>query len=113
MLSEAANLLDAIASDNGVTKHPAGLRLYNQKYYLVRHNDNGNGTKTIYLKKVKLFLLRSTEEPACASHVTSLLSEPSTPKTKWKTVSLKTPENLTREFKHLLSSLLKVEIDRI
>jgi hypothetical protein len=48
VVNEAENLLDAVAHQ-GRTKHPAGIRLYNQKYYTVRSDENQN---LIYLKKV-------------------------------------------------------------
>ncbi len=53
VVDELAGILGAIADKNGVTKEKAGLRIYNQKYYLARHTvDEATGNKTIYLKKV-------------------------------------------------------------
>ena len=56
VVDELAGILGAIADKDGVTKEKAGLRLYNQKYYLARHLPNEDGTKTIYLKKVNYWL---------------------------------------------------------
>ena len=58
VLDERVNLIDAL-NNHGVAKHPAGIRLYNQKYYTVNHDPKdpkGEGKKidTTYLKKVKL-----------------------------------------------------------
>jgi len=48
VVEEGKNLIDAM-EHNGVTTHPAGIRLYNQKYYTVRYDDNDH---LLYLKKV-------------------------------------------------------------
>lgn len=50
-IDERVNLLEAI-SNQGVPKSKAGIRLYNQKYYLVRYSDDNN-VKLLYLKKVR------------------------------------------------------------
>ena len=47
VVDERNNLLEALAN-NGVAKHKAGIRLYNQKYYTVRYAPDG-----WYLKKVR------------------------------------------------------------
>ncbi len=64
VVDERVILLEAIAN-KGVPKSKAGIRLYNQKYYLVRFSDDNN-VKLFYLKKVTILLLRNTVEPACA-----------------------------------------------
>ena len=46
VVDEKANLIDAW-KNKGVSKNPAGVRLYNQKYYTVRF-----GEDAWYLKKV-------------------------------------------------------------
>ena len=48
VVDERVNLLEAI-SNHGVCKNKAGIRLYNQKYYTVRYDQEN---ETIYLKKV-------------------------------------------------------------
>ncbi len=48
VVDEKANLLEAIAN-SGVTKNKAGIRIYNQKYYPVKHDPDN---QTLYLKKV-------------------------------------------------------------
>jgi hypothetical protein len=53
------NLLEAIAG-KGVCKNPAGIRLYNQKYYAVRYDEESS---TLYLKKVINYLFSNKEEP--------------------------------------------------
>lgn len=55
VVDERANLIDALAH-KGVTSHPAGIRLYNQKYYMVHYDyeeNNPKSIKTLYLKKEK------------------------------------------------------------
>jgi profilin len=55
VMDERANLLDALAH-KGVSSHPAGIRLYNQKYYTVHYDfdeKNPKSIKTLYLKKDK------------------------------------------------------------
>ena len=49
VVDERVILLEAIAN-KGVPKSKAGIRLYNQKYYLVRFSDDNN-VKLFYLKK--------------------------------------------------------------
>jgi len=49
-------------TSRGVVKNSkAGIRLYNQKYYTVKYDDEGV-LPTLYLKKVILVLFRSMEE---------------------------------------------------
>ena len=48
VVDERVNLLQAM-SNSGVCKNKAGIRLYNQKYYPVRYDDESH---TLYLKKV-------------------------------------------------------------
>lgn len=48
VVDERAILVEAIAN-KGVAKHKAGIRLYNQKYYTVRYDED---SKTLYLRKV-------------------------------------------------------------
>ena len=50
VVDERANLLEAL-NNKGVCKNKAGIRLYNQKYYTVRFDEE---SKTLYLKKVTL-----------------------------------------------------------
>lgn len=50
VVDEKTNLLDAL-SNKGVCKNPAGIRLYNQKYYTVHYDEE---TKVLYLKKVNM-----------------------------------------------------------
>lgn len=48
VVEEGKNLVEAI-NGKGVTKHPAGIRLYNQKYYTVNFDVED---QLLYLKKV-------------------------------------------------------------
>ena len=48
VVDEGANFVEAMGNQ-GRTKHPAGLRLYNQKYYTVNVDEAQN---LIYVKKV-------------------------------------------------------------
>ena len=48
VVNEGQNFIEAMGN-NGRAKHPAGLRLYNQKYYPVRFHENDN---LLYCKKV-------------------------------------------------------------
>lgn len=50
VVDEGKNFVDAM-EHNGRTSHPAGFRLYNQKYYPVRYDENDH---LLYLKKVAL-----------------------------------------------------------
>ncbi len=52
VVDERVNLLEALAN-NGVAKGKAGIRLYNQKYYPVRYDEDSS---TLYLKKVPIHL---------------------------------------------------------
>jgi len=80
--------------NGGRPKHPAGLRLYNQKYYRVNYDEED---QHLYLKKVLKFRLRNTEELVYQQPRTTTSSAPSTSRTRWITVFLKTRENSTRE----------------
>lgn len=51
VVSEGQNFIEAM-QNKGRAKHPAGLRLYNQKYYPVRYDEDNY---LLYLKKVVLF----------------------------------------------------------
>lgn len=48
VVEEGKNFVEAM-ENQGRCKHPAGLRLYNQKYYPVRYDEN---QQLLYLKKV-------------------------------------------------------------
>lgn len=50
VVDERILLLEALAN-HGVPKNPVGIRLYNQKYYLVRPSEEGS-VRHYYLKKV-------------------------------------------------------------
>lgn len=91
VVEEGKNFIDAM-EHNGRTSHPAGLRLYNQKYYMVRYDDVDH---LLYLKKVPICPLRNTEEPASPPPRTTTSSPPSTSRTRWRTESARTPENST------------------
>jgi hypothetical protein len=93
VVDERTNLLEALAN-HGVSKNKAGIRLYNQKYYTVRLDEENN---TLYLKKVLDYLCRKKEEPALSRPSNSSSSEPSTPSSRWPTMCPRTPENSTRE----------------
>lgn len=51
MVDERVNLLDALANKGVCKASKAGIRLYNQKYYPVRYDEENN---TLYLKKVSI-----------------------------------------------------------
>lgn len=76
--------------NQGRAKHPAGLRLYNQKYYPVNFDAED---QHLYLKKVFPSLYRNTEEHVWPSPKTTTSSEASTFSKKWTTASLKTQES--------------------
>ena len=86
VVDEGANFIEAM-SNNGRTKHPAGLRLYNQKYYAVNVDQDKN---VIYLKKVKFNRCSLKEEAALPSQKPIIWLPPSTSKTKWKMERLRT-----------------------
>lgn len=98
VVDEKANLLEAL-SGNGVSKHQAGIRLYNQKYYTAHFDNDPSSIKTLYLKKVNYNWFRKKEEPVFVRPRTSSLLEHSILTSKCKMVSLKTLENLTRELR--------------
>ena len=50
VVDEGKNFIDAM-EHKGRTSHPAGLRLYNQKYYTVRYDEEDH---LLYLKKVRV-----------------------------------------------------------
>ena len=60
VVDERVNLLEAL-ENNGVAKHKAGIRIYNQKYFCVHYEPT-----IIYLKKVSMIWYRKKEEPAFA-----------------------------------------------
>ena len=91
VVDEGANFVEAMGN-NGRAKHPAGLRLYNQKYYPVRYDEND---QLLYLKKVPIYRPRNTGAPASPQPKTTLSSALSTSRTKWRTESPRTPESLT------------------
>lgn len=107
VVDERANLLEALAN-HGVCKNKAGIRLYNQKYYPVRYDEDSS---TLYLKKVTHLLFRSTEEHVSSRPSNSTSSEPSMLKLKCKTVLLRTPESSTNVLRDLLLTLLSRAID--
>jgi hypothetical protein len=74
VVDERVNLLEALAN-RGVTKNKAGIRLYNQKYYPVRSDEEGN---TLYLKKVLPLPFRNKAAPASSRPNSSSLSAPLT-----------------------------------
>lgn len=51
VVDEGNNFIDAM-QHNGRTSHPAGLRLYNQKYYTVNYDAED---QHLYLKKVNIW----------------------------------------------------------
>ncbi len=62
VVDERVNLLEALANQ-GVCKNKAGIRLYNQKYYTTRFDENlPFANKLLYLKKVIIFWFRKKEE---------------------------------------------------
>jgi hypothetical protein len=81
-------------ANQGRPKHPAGLRLYNQKYYTVRVDENGS---LIYLKKVYPLTFRNTEEHASPPPKTTTSSAPSTRNSTCKTAYHKTQDNSINE----------------
>ena len=69
VVDERANLIDAW-KNKGVSHNPAGVRIYNQKYYTVRFAEDA-----WYLKKVKIiFNVRIKEEHVSLGLKTSLSS---------------------------------------
>jgi hypothetical protein len=74
VVDERTNLLEALAN-NGVAKNKAGIRLYNQKYYPVRADQESS---TLYLKKVLPLSFRSKAVPVLPRPSSSSSSEPST-----------------------------------
>lgn len=97
VVDERANLIEALAN-KGVAKNKAGIRLYNQKYYPVRYDEDA---KTLYLKKVILLSFRNLEVLALPKLRPFISSVPSTPRPRCPTVSLKTPESSTNALKLL------------
>lgn len=93
VVDERANLIEAL-NNKGVAKNKAGIRLYNQKYYPVRYDEE---SKTLYLKKVPPLSLRNKEEPASSRPTSSSSSAPSTRSSRCRTECPKTQENSTRE----------------
>ena len=93
MVDEGKNFTDAM-EHKGRTSHPAGLRLYNQKYYTVRYDEEEH---LLYLKKVYNSLNRNTEELALQPLSTIILSELSISRTKWRMEFLKIQESSIRE----------------
>lgn len=74
IVDERANLIEALAN-NGVAKNKAGIRLYNQKYYPVRADEDNS---TLYLKKVPLLSFRNRAVPVLPRPSSSSSLEPST-----------------------------------
>ena len=91
VVDEGANFVEAMGN-NGRAKHPAGLRLYNQKYYPVRYDEND---QLLYLKKVHIYRPRNTGAPASPAPKTTSSSALSTSRTKWRTESPRTPGSST------------------
>ena len=109
VVDERVNLIEAL-SNKGVAKNKAGIRLYNQKYYPVRYDEEG---KSLYLKKVHPFPLRNKAAPASSRPASSTSSAPSTPRSRCKTECPKTQESSTRESRDSLPTLPSKVIDRI
>lgn len=74
VVDERTNLLEALAN-NGVAKNKAGIRLYNQKYYPVRADEENS---TLYLKKVPPLSFRNRAVPVLPRLTSSSSLEPST-----------------------------------
>jgi hypothetical protein len=109
-VDERVNLLDALANKGVCKTNKAGIRLYNQKYYSVRYDEEN---LTLYLKKVSMALCRRTEEPASSRPTNSSSSAHSTYNKKWPTTSPRTQESSTRESSPLLPTLGNQDIDRL
>lgn len=73
VLDERLNLLEAL-SNHGVCKNKAGIRLYNQKYYPVRYDEE---TSSLYLKKVFYIISRKQVELVLPKLSNFTLLEPS------------------------------------
>lgn len=96
-----AEILADIVSQIGVgvsvkSKFPAGLRLYNQKYYIVRHDAD---KKVVYIKKVRVSWFRKTEEDALPRRDSSSSLAHGMQLSPCKIKYLKTLENWTSEWK--------------
>jgi hypothetical protein len=74
VVDERTNLLEALGN-GGVAKNKAGIRLYNQKYYPVRADEENS---TLYLKKVLPLPFRSKAAPVLSRPSSSSSSAPST-----------------------------------
>lgn len=109
VVDERVNLIEAL-NNKGVAKNKAGIRLYNQKYYPVRYDEEG---KTLYLKKVHPITLRNKAAPASSRPTSSTSSAPSTPRSRCRTECPRTPENSTRESRDSLPTSPSKVIDRI
>ena len=111
VLDERVNLIDAL-NNKGVCPHPAGIRLYNQKYYTVNYDPKdpkadekeGKDVKrcdTVYLKKVTPSTFRIREEPASPKPRLSTLSAPGALRSRCRTVPLRPPASSTAASKTL------------
>jgi hypothetical protein len=76
VVDERVNLIEAL-SNKGVAKGKAGIRIYNQKYYPVRYDEEN---KSLYLKKVLFPLCRKEAVAASCRPTSSTSSAPSTPR---------------------------------
>lgn len=109
VVDERANLIEAL-NNKGVAKNKAGIRLYNQKYYPVRYDED---SKTLYLKKVHPITLRKTEEPASSRPTSSTSSAASTSRSRCRTECPRTQESSTRESRDSPPTSPSKVIDRI
>lgn len=109
VVDERVNLIEAL-NNNGVAKNKAGIRLYNQKYYPVRYDQEN---KSLYLKKVYLASLRNKAAPASSRPASSSSSAPSTRRSRCRTACPRTPESSTRESRDSLSASSSRAIDLI
>ena len=107
VVDERVNLIEAL-NNKGVAKNKAGIRLYNQKYYPVRYDEEN---RTLYLKKVHYLLLRNTEEHALSRPTSSTSSPHSTHRSRCRTECPRTQENSTRESRDSLPTLSNKAID--
>lgn len=98
VVDERVNLLEALSAKGVVKGSKAGIRLYNQKYYTVRYDDDGT-LPTLYLKKVILVLFRNMEELALSRPRLFTSLELSILPSKCKMVFLRIQESLIKELK--------------
>jgi len=98
-------------SAKGVVKgSKAGIRLYNQKYYTVRYDDDGT-LPTLYLKKVILVLFRNMEELVSSKLRLFTSLELSILPSRCKMVFLRIQESLIKELKVWPTTFINKIID--